>query len=222
MRKLSIFLIVTWIIFLSACQKENKTAHFAVVGMDNIRLLYYSIDNPVSILVSGVSPEKVSISMDKGTINQLESPGTYLVTIPAPESDSVLTEQVNFFISYGDQTDTISGVVRRVPNPSPFFGSKSSGEISSDEVKLVNFISVRLENFPFDISFKTTKYTFIFQPRKGPALLFKSSGPDLTPEMKEVLEKAAKGDMIIISDVYTSMANEDERRIPGACVLTVQ
>jgi hypothetical protein len=96
--------------------------------------------------------------------------------------------------------------IRQVPKPIPMLGSiEQSGPVSAGVLKTAAFVYANLKDFAFDgISYKPTKYTLIYQPKKGDAKAFFGSGPAVPQDAKNALNNAKTGDRITLVQVQAT------------------
>ncbi|MFC2114288.1 gliding motility protein GldM [Bacteroidota bacterium] len=196
----------------------------AIISATKMNVVYIGLPNPMEISVPGYRPQDISATMSGGSLKQ-ESPGKYIATVPDTRG-KVREAIINVSVRQPDGGTKFVGKstfrIKKVPSPQPYFGSKVSGEIGVAELRMVNFISVRLDDFPFDLKYKVTKFNFVFQPKKGNANPQSSNGPSLTQAMKSTLSSPQKGDMIIIANVWASAPGLGNKQLPGSIVLTVK
>lgn len=199
-----------------ACSGQKKLIQpRAVVANEGMNAVYIGIDNPISVAVDGYLSGQIFITTTSACKLSGDS-GIYFLN--PPETQGKIREiGINVYaVSAKKDTVFIDNKVfciKRIPIPAPFFGSKNGGYIGRGEIQIVNFITVRLEDFPFDIRYNVTSFKMIFQPNGGYAQYYVAEGPRITPEMKMVLNNVQKGDKFIIKDIKISR-KVDEVMIP--------
>lgn len=201
----------------------------AIVSATKMLVLYANLPNPISISVPGYKPQDITASIvGGGTLTPDKNPGDYLANIP--DAKKQLIKEVNIVVSVKSPTGGTRQIgqgtkfrIKTVPKPIPYFGSKTSGDISVGEIKLVNFIAVRLEDFAFEgLKFTVSKYKLIYVPKKGNAQPFDASSAALTQQMKSALASPGKGDIIMIYDIDASFSGSVPVRLPTSLSLTVK
>jgi gliding motility-associated protein GldM len=201
----------------------------AIVSPTKMLVLYAALENPVSISVPGYRPQDITAQIEGGgKLIADKNPGDYLAVIPDPKTQLIREVNIKVFVKtpQGGTRQIGTGTkfrVKTVPKPIAYFGSKEGGDISVGEIKLVNFISVRLNDFAFEgLKYTVKKYKFIYVPKKGNAQFFEASSPALTQQMKQAIGAPGKGDILLITDIYASFPGSSDIRLPTALTLTVK
>jgi gliding motility-associated protein GldM len=200
----------------------------AIVSPTKMLVLYAALENPVSISVPGYRPQDITATIvGGGTLKPDKNPGDYLAVIPDIRQQVIKEVKINVFVKtpQGGSRQIGTGTtfrIKQVPAPVAYFGAKDGGEITLGELKLVNFISVTLKDFAFEgLKYTVKKFKFVVASKKSSSF-FEGTGPALTPQMKSAIAAPAKGDMIIVTDIYASFPGSSDKRIPGAITLTVK
>jgi hypothetical protein len=218
MKKLYIILIIGLICLKAEAQISSPTN--VVCEAAKMNVVYAGIENPLSIAISDISPENLYLSTNKGVLKGIN--GNYLLWLPFEEQGTVEITIGNLNLGQMGKIATRSFRIKTVPNPVATFGSKVSGEISKEEVKSVDFMSVRLEDFAFEgLKYTVKKFKLLGIPKKGNATLFEASSSTLTPQMKQSLSTLGKGDIIMIYDIFVSFPGSTDIRLPTSLSLTV-
>ena len=198
----------------------------AIISADKMNVFYAGLENPVSVSVPGYKPEDVKVSIRGGSMKNASGAGNYIVTVPG--DGSVRKSVISVSVATADGGVRSIGSkdfrVMRVPSPTPKFGSKESGPISRGEIRIVNNISVVLENFVFEgLAYRCTRFQMVYLPKgSNKVQQFKANNASLTSQMKSVLSQASRGDMIIIEDIYATSKGLGNRRLPSSITLTVK
>jgi gliding motility-associated protein GldM len=198
----------------------------AIISADKMNVFYAGLENPVSVSVPGYKPEDVKVSIRGGSLKGASGAGNYIVTVPG--DGSVRKSVISVSVATADGGVRSIGSkdfrVMRVPSPTPKFGSKESGPISRGEIRIVNNISVVLENFVFEgLAYRCTRFQLVYLPKgSNKVQTLKANNGSLTSQMKSVLSQASRGDMIIIEDIYATSKGLGNRRLPSSITLTVK
>jgi gliding motility-associated protein GldM len=201
----------------------------AIVSPTKMLVLYAALENPISISVPGYRPQDITASIvGGGSLKPDKNPGEYLAVIP--DSKTQLIKEVNIIVSVKSPTGGTRQIgqgtkfrIKTVPKPIAYFGSKVSGEISVGEIRLINFISVRLDDFAFEgLKYTVKKYKLLYIPKKGNATLFEANSSALSPQMKQALSAPGKGDIIMIYDIYANFPGSSDIRLPTSLSLSVK
>jgi gliding motility-associated protein GldM len=200
----------------------------AIVSPTKMLVFYAALENPVSISVPGYRPDDVTATITGGgALKPDKNKGDYLAVIPDIKQQVIKEVKINVFVKLptGGTRQIGTGTtfrIKQVPSPLAYFGSKDGGDISAGELKLVNFITVNLKDFAFEgLKYTVKKFRFVLAAKKSTTVL-EATGPALTPQMKSAMAAPAKGDMIIITDIYASFPGSSDKRIPGAITLMVK
>ena len=198
----------------------------AIISATKMNVLYIGLDNPMEISVPGYRPQDIRATISGGTLSAGKSAGNYIAKVPDTRGK---VREAKIAVSVKQPDGSFKGVgkpsvfrIKRVPSPTPYFGSKASGDIGPGEIRIVNFVSVRLQDFPFDLKYKVTKFNFLYQPKKGQSVTYLSNGPGLTSQMKSAISSPQKGDIIIRANVYAVAPGVPNKQLPGAIVLNVK
>ena len=183
----------------------------SVVSADKMNVLYIGVDNPMSISVPGVSFNNVSASIDGAgaSLKPGAGGGHYIATVSTPG-------KVNIRVSAKiDNKVTPMGSfeyrVKRVPDPIAKAAGQKGGPINKNLLAAANIIP-ELENFDFDLFFKTTGFTMsIFGRGRDPILDKESNSSQLTQEMRDLLQKARPGDKVFFERIRAQMASGTDK-----------
>ena len=191
-------------------------------------VLYAGIENPISVSVPGYRPQDIiPIIEGGGTLKPDISPGSYIVTIPDNQSKTIKEVEIKVFVKTPSGRrkqigNNITYIIKQVPIPIAYFGEKDGGEISIEELKLANHISVASNDLATDgLKYNVTKFRFVLATQKG-IITFDGNGSVLSSQMKTAIANATKNDMVIISDIYASLSDRAAIRIPGAISFTIK
>jgi len=200
----------------------------AIVSPTKMLVLYAALENPISISVPGYKPDDITATITGGgTLKPDKNKGDYLAVIPDVRTQVIKEVKINVFVKLptGGTRQIGTGTtfrIKQVPAPVAYFGAKDGGEITVGELKIVNFISVTLKDFAFDgLKYTVKKFKFILAAKKS-TTVEDGVGPALTQKMKTAMSSPAKGDIIIITDIYASFPGSSDKRLPGAITLTVK
>ena len=113
--------------------------------------------------------------------------------------------------------------VRQVPKPTPMLGAiKESRDVSVAELKTASFVYANLENFAFEgMSYTVTKYTIVFQPKRGDAVVKYANGYNVSPDIKSLFNGAKSGDRIILGNI-SATGPAGGTMVPTSLALTVK
>ncbi len=142
------------LIFAVSCangQENTSNKLVAVVAPTKMNVLYYGVNNPVSIGVTGANMKDIEATIDKGTISGEN--GNYIVrvkklgkaTITVKANNKTVTKKIF-------RVKTISDPVATVNN------HWNKNELTKKELLEAKGISVLFVNFDFDLMFKVVGF----------------------------------------------------------------
>lgn len=185
-----------------------------VVSPDKMNVFYIGVDNPVSVSVPGFSPDKVSPSMDKGSITKATGTSKYTVRVTAPGETNVTVSA-----TLPDGTRKVMGTVpfriKRVPDPVAMVGTFKGGKVPANKMRPQRGVLAVLENFDFDIRFDVVSYEFTYAAKRQDLIVKQGTGPSFTSEIVSLLGSAKPGDVIYIDEIKVKGPDGTTRKLPG-------
>lgn len=185
-----------------------------VVSPDKMNVFYIGVDNPVSVSVPGFSPDKVSPSMDKGSITKATGTSKYTVRVTAPGETNVTVSA-----TLPDGTRKVMGTVpfriKRVPDPVAMVGTFKGGKVPANKMRPQRGVLAVLENFDFDIRFDVVSYEFTYAAKRQDLIVKQGTGPSFTSEIVTLLGSAKPGDVIYIDEIKVKGPDGTTRKLPG-------
>lgn len=164
----------------------------ATVSADKMNVVYRGVDNPMTISFAGIPDSDVNAS---GTGLRKVGGGKYIMN---PGSGTEVTINVTGKLPTGNVTDKKVFRIKGIPSPTGLIRGedKAKGPKSSLEVAQV---SAMLEDFDFPITCTVTGFN-IKVPGQPTIVV---SGNRLDSRARSAVQKAQKGDVIVISDIKT-------------------
>ncbi len=196
-------------------QKYQVSRPSAVVSPTKMNVFYIGVPNPVSISAPGIPKESLRISMNGGSISG--SNGTYTVKV-----SSAGTARVNVAAEINGKIQNIGTQefrIKRIPDPIPQFAGKTSGALSSVQIKSQNTVYAKLNGFEFDAVFNVTGFNLLIAKPRADVILLKASGNDLTPDMRKAMNTVAPGTRVIFDNIE-AVGPDGSKRAIGSIVLT--
>ncbi|HEY0057181.1 MAG TPA: gliding motility protein GldM [Pedobacter sp.] len=196
-------------------QKYQVARPSAVVSPTKMNVFYIGVPNPVSISAPGIPKESLRVSMNGGSISG--SNGTYTVKV-----SSAGTARVNVAAEINGKTQNIGTQefrIKRIPDPIPQFAGKTSGALSSVQIKSQNTVYAKLNGFEFDAVFNVTGFNLLIAKPRADVILLKASGNDLTPAMRTAMNTVSPGTRVIFDNIE-AVGPDGSRRAIGSIVLT--
>lgn len=169
----------------------------ANISADKMNVVYRGLQNPITITFAGIPDDKVNASapgLVKGS-----KPGQYTLT---PGTGNEITVNVTGKLPNG-QTVTDKKVFRIKPTPNPTGAINGITGSQKGSKNRLNYsqITASLGGFLWDLKYQVVSFS-IKVP--GQPVVF-VQGDWLDDACKKVIERANKGDKVIISDIKTKM-----------------
>lgn len=198
----------------------------AVISATKMNVVYIGLDNPISVSVPGYSPKEVKVSVSPGSAGSLKNdkqPGNYLLTVNKTQREIAVVVNVD---KNGKTTKMGEAKyrIRVIPDPTPALGTiEQSGGFAAAQLKAQSVVRAPLKNFAFEgVNYIPYEFQFFVIPKKGGNTYMGTAHTQvLTDEMKSNLNRAAKGDKIIISSIKVK-GPDGNKQLPTPLVFDVQ
>jgi len=185
-----------------------------VVSPTKMNVFYRGVPNPVEVSVPGVPNNKLRVSISSGHSIKKQSDGTYIVDPAKSSSNKEAVISVR-----GEMPDgTISNLgsssfrVKRIPDPVPFWAGKrpSDRTITKNEVLSFAPLAAKMDNFDFDVPVRVKNFT-IRVSKDGTFKDLNSPNNRLSNDMKALLERVRRGNVIYFEDIVVGMPDGSQR-----------
>ncbi|MFK5969350.1 MAG: gliding motility protein GldM [Candidatus Marithrix sp.] len=184
-----------------------------------MNVFYTSVDNPVSISISGLPSESLTPSISCGTLKRNPTNDDWIVSIPPGFTEAIINISVN-----------INGIqramgskrfrVKKLPNPIATIANKSSGVINREIMIAAGALAPKMpDDFEFDLSFKIISFTMTIQ-RGFKIYNFKSTNSYLTDEMVQQLKRTNRGQNVVFENIVVSDPDSLNRTL-APIILTI-
>ncbi len=200
------------------CKQQDNGKPLVVASADKMNVLYIGVENPVSIAVSGYSPDKIKAIMDEkqGTIKGEN--GKYSVMV---KGGGAIT--INIFSKEDDKEvflDSINFRVKRIPNPTASLkGITGSGKIKKEDLLKAE----KIDEYK-DIVFNTNTRVVYFVMTAmigGQIISIEEDSDRINESMKKMINNLKAGQKIYIDEVKVRTPDGTRRSIEGI-TLTIQ
>lgn len=190
----------------------------ATVAADLMNVLYAGYDNPISVSASGVAADKISLSLNGGTLSP-KGNGKY-VARPSKVGQDV-TFSVNGVVGGKPQSlGSFSFKVRKLPDPSVFIAVGddliSGGRIAKGSIVGAKSLTAAIDDGLLNIPFRVLSFECVFHDRMGNVLTRASSSASFTEDQRNLIRTLSKGKRFYISSVRTIGPDGMERTLPGS------
>ena len=166
------------------------------VAPTKMNVLYLGVDNPLSIAVSGVADDKLTIETDNGEIIKDK-----LMYVARPKQVGI--EHIHVYTEINGKKLHMGEMefrVKIIPEPVAEVAGKKGGDISRVLLLSQMMIVADLENFDFDARFIIIKFTFSVN-KNGQSVDIVSNNNKITDEQKKLIKEAKVGDKVVFSKI---------------------
>ena len=207
-------------------QKYNVIAppHGATVAADLMNVLYAGFDNPISVSASGVNADKVSLTMQGGTLVS-KGGGKYVARPTAVGQD------VTFSVTgvVGGKTQNMGQFtfkVRKLPDPTAYIivGNDRfrGGNLVKGSAIGSTGIGAAIDDGLLDIPFKVLGFETVFFDRMGNARPENSNGANFTEAQRNLMREVRPGQRFYITRVRVIGPDGINRTLPSALEVIVK
>ena len=190
----------------------------ATVAADLMTVLYAGFDNPMSVSASGVSSDKISVSMTGGTLTA-KGDGHYIAR-PAKVGQEVVFSITGIVNGKSQPMGSFSFKVRKLPDPTAFIqvgdDMFKGGKIAKGAIIGAKALGAAIDDGLLNIPFKVLSFECVFFDRMGNVRPEKSNGANFTEAQRELIRTLNKGKRFYISSVRAIGPDGIERTLPGA------
>ena len=190
----------------------------ATVAADLMNVLYAGYDNPISVSASGVSSDKISVSMTGGTLTS-KGDGHY-VARPAKVGQEVSFAITGVVNGKSQPMGNFSFKVRKLPDPTAYIqvgdDMFKGGKIAKGSIIGAKALGAAIDDGLLNIPFKVLSFECVFFDRMGNVRPEKSNGANFTEGQRELIRTLNKGKRFYISSVRAIGPDGIERTLPGA------
>lgn len=226
MKKKSLTMVLVFASTLLAAQTTGKKAEFNVAKQENViavspikmAVLYRGVANPVEIAISNVPAKYITATVDSGKIEKVDD-GQFIVYI----NKNVKVTNINVYETYNGKSTKIGERlfrVKRIPDPTPMIGGIKGGLIDKNFLMAAASIIPYMEGFDFDLNFIITSYTFTIKVN-GDLIEKNVTGNIFTPEIMQMINKAAKGTKVYFENIKAKGPDNSTRALSSIALKIV-
>jgi len=169
-----------------------------VVSPSKMNVFYYGVDNPVEISIPGISMDKISATISKGTIKPTGS--DFLVQ---PGAGTTTCDITVYAVVEGTKRNmgTKTFRIKQVPPPIPRVSGITGKTVPKNELAAsLGVVAEMPKDFDFDLKFKVTSFTLAATVR-GFNQEQSSKGQAFTEDQKRILNNLQSGNVISIINI---------------------
>ena len=186
----------------------------AVISADKMNVVYRGVQNPMTISIPGISDDKVKASAPG--LKKTSKVGKYILT---PGSGTDVTIKVTGVLPSGQSVTTSQQFrIKDIPAPS----GSVRGQIGTVKMPKTSVgkatVGVSLPDFDFDLKLNTTGFTIKVPGQSA----VKVNGNKMNAQALKAINRAKKGDMIIIFDIKSALVGNSSYRIKPASGVNIE
>lgn len=207
-------------------QKYNVIAppSGATVAADLMNVLYAGYDNPISVSASGISSDKISVSMTGGSLTS-KGDGHYIARPAAVGKDVTFT--INGVVNGKSQSmGNFTFKVRKLPDPTPYIvvgdDHFRGGRLAKASILGVKNIGAAIDDGLLNIPFHVRSFKAVFFDRMGNAVPKSSAGANFTEDMRSTVRELRPGSRFYITEVQAVGPDGIERTLTSAMEIIVK
>lgn len=207
-------------------QKYNVIAppSGATVAADLMNVLYAGYDNPISVSASGISSDKISVSMTGGSLTA-KGDGHYIARPSSVGKDVTFT--INGVVNGKSQSmGNFTFKVRKLPDPTPFIvvgdDHFRGGRLAKASILGVKNIGAAIDDGLLNIPFRVNSFKAVFFDRMGNAVPKSSAGANFTEDMRNTVRQLRPGSRFYITEVQAVGPDGIERTLTSAMEIIVK
>ena len=175
----------------------------ATVAADLMNVLYAGYKNPITVSVSGIPQNAVSVSMSGGSLSSTGN-GHY-VAVP-----SAVGKDVTFTVTANDKGKSrtmgqVTFKVRKLPDPTAYIAVGNErfrdGGLSKASLMNVSTLGAAIDDGILDIPFRVISFTTVFYDSMGNAVPMASAGASFSQQQKEQFRQLSRNRRFYVADV---------------------
>lgn len=180
----------------------------AAISADNMNVLFFGLENPISISVPGITPENTIVSSNNGIALKSLGKGKYAATVSGNSKEGTIFVKARMADGSIKSMGEMKYKLRKVPKPKLRFGTLEQGSHERSEILAQQFFFAYLEDFYFKgVTYTVTKFRITIVKRKHPSLPEKTIIGNRTADANSILKSASSGDLIYIDQIKVKGPN---------------
>ena len=196
----------------------------ATVAADLMNVLYAGYTNPMSVSVSGIPQNAISMTMTGGKLTN-KGNGHY-VAVP-----SAVGRDVTFNITANDKGKVRSlgqavFHVRKLPDPTAYIAVGTDrfkgGGLSKGALMGAEGINAAIDDGILDIRFRVLSFETVFFDNMGNAVPMSSAGSQFSERQRDAFRKLSRSKRFYISNVSAVGPDGITRKLPQAMEVIVK
>ena len=178
-----------------------------IVSPTAMNVMYYGISNPIDVSVPGVSPDRISVRVENGTLTNervRDTRGQNFRGTRAVKPNAV-GQNVRVIVTADVGGKPIQFApyefrVKPVPSPIAVFAQKNTGTIPRATAVAQQGVFAVMQDFDFDLHYEITGFSVLYSDR-GNDYEEASTSSNLTARQKDLISRLARNNNLIIKDI---------------------
>lgn len=171
------------------------------ISATKMNVFYIGIPNPVDIAASGVPKDKISASINNGSISKSSDGWNVNVKKVGEATVSVSAEVDGNRQSMGSMLFR----VKQIPSPTAKISGKTSGAIAKGALTAASGIRADMDNFPFDVKVKVKSFEVEYTGSDGLIRDFKVTGNAFNKKVKDAVKGLRRNSRIYFNNIKVTM-----------------
>jgi gliding motility-associated protein GldM len=173
----------------------------ATISADKMNVVYRGVTNPMTVSFAGIAADKVSASAPG--LSSAGKPGVYNMK-PGSGTEAVIN--VTGTLPDGSKvSDKKVFRIKSIPSPAGAIGGIDGSTKGAKSRLEVSQVSAIMKDFDFQVNLKVVGFSFKV-PGQATVVV---SGDRVNAQCKAALQRASRGDQIIISEIKTKLVGSD-------------
>ena len=178
-----------------------------IVSPTAMNVMYAGISNPIDVSVPGVSPDRIRVRIENGTLTServkdsrgRDFRGAWAVkpTAVGQNVRVIVTADVG---GRPIQFAPYEFRVKAVPPPVATFAQKSTGTVPRATAAAQQGVFAIMPDFDFDLTYQVTGFSILYSDR-GNDYEEASTSSNLTARQRELINRLTRGNNLIIKDI---------------------
>lgn len=217
MKNVPIAFLLAWALVATIAFTVSPAEPACLIQLSKQNVLVIGIDNPVSILVSGVPEELVRVQASDNLRIKKETGTRYTIQASTPGEGWIKVEGGKL------PPQSFRYRIKRIPDPTLRLGARySSGTLAANVFKVQMGISWQMDYFDVDVKCSDLAYT-VTQTRKGELVASAgNTGARFSPAVLALVEKARPGDIFYFDDFKLTCPGDAAARVLGSMTFVLE
>ncbi len=199
---------------LFAFSNANRSTPTASVAADKMNVFYIGIDNPITVAMAGVPTDKVRVSCDNVTIENLGD-GHYNVRVKET-GDKIIK------VTDGTYTQEITYRVKRIPDPETRIGKTAGGSMRLWDFQQQKGLHATLYYFPLVEQCVINGFEMTKQSKDSDPINVTNQGADFSKESQQLVDEAKVGDVFYFDSVRCKCPGDPAGRKINSVVVKIR